>query len=190
MLILCAIILRQVCRRDSLHPTPTTKTMTLSLKRLSALEYPRACSAAALCAALFFAVTPLAVAQTGIGGQIGDPTGITLKFGVGYGAIDLAAGWDLGDHFSAQGHYLLGENRLPTPEADLRFFYGPGAYLKVRNNDGNDDGDADAGFSFNVGLGLYPTREIEIFGQITPRLQLIDETDFDFGGAIGLRYYF
>lgn len=137
-----------------------------------------------------FVFTPVALGQTGIGGQIGDPTGITVKFGVGHGAIDLAAGWDLGEHFAAQGHYLLGENRLPTPGADLRFFYGPGAYLKVRTDDnGNDDGNADAGLSFNAGLSLYPSNELEIFGQITPRLQLVDETDFDVGGALGVRFY-
>ncbi|MEM1042012.1 MAG: hypothetical protein AAGI91_05225 [Bacteroidota bacterium] len=125
-----------------------------------------------------------AAAQFGIGGQVGDPTGLALRFGAGPSAFDLAAGWDLDDdRLFVQGHLLLRERRVPGAAADLRYFYGPGAFLSAA-----DDRDTGVGFSFNAGLGFH-TGPIEIFGQLTPRLALAPDTDFDLGGALGLRYY-
>jgi hypothetical protein len=119
--------------------------------------------------------------QFGIGGQVGEPTGLTLKLGVGRGAIDLAAGWDLSDdHFFAQGHYLLAEQRLSGSPVGL--FYGPGLFVASREEN------TAFGLSLNVGLNYY-TGPFEIFGQVTPRLQLVDDTDFDLGAALGLRFY-
>ena len=127
-----------------------------------------------------------AAAQTtafGIGGQLGDPTGVAFRFGAGTSAFDLAAGWDLdADRIFVQGHLLLDERRLGTAPPDLRLFYGPGAFL------GAGDDDAALGFSFNAGLNIW-TGPLEIFAQLTPRLQLVEETDFDLGGALGIRYY-
>mgnify|MGYP007122496513 CR=1 FL=1 len=127
-----------------------------------------------------------AAAQTGIGAQVGDPTGITLKIGAGRGAVALAAGWDLGDddtQISLEGHYFLRETRIPG-EADLALFYGPGIFLKAR-----EDRDPSFGASFGIGLSLFATRDIEIYGLVSPRLQLVEETDFDLGGGVGARVY-
>jgi len=122
----------------------------------------------------------------GIGGQVGDPSGLTLKLGTGP-AFDLAAGWDLSgpDRLFVQGHLLLAERALTG--SPVGYFYGPGAFLATRERPGGDDVVA-AGLSFNVGLNYY-TGPVELFGQLTPRLRLVDETDFDFGGAVGLRFY-
>ncbi|HIG74144.1 MAG TPA: hypothetical protein EYQ24_06110 [Bacteroidetes bacterium] len=135
---------------------------------------------ALLLAALF--LTSAASAQTGIGAQLGDPTGVSLKFGAGSGSVALAAGWDLGDgddQLSLEGHYFLRETRIPG-DADLALFYGPGVFVQARENS-----DTAFGASFGIGLSLYATRDIEIYGLVSPRLQLIDETDFDLGGGIG-----
>ena len=119
----------------------------------------------------------------GIGGQFGDPSGLTLKFGSGSNAFDLAAGWDLDDYLFVQAHLLLRERRFPGSGANLAYFYGPGLFLGV-----SDRRDETFGFSFNAGIAYY-TGPIEIFGQLTPRLALAPGTDFDLGGAIGLRFY-
>jgi len=125
----------------------------------------------------------------GIGGQVGDPTGLTMRFGGATGgAVDLAAGWNLSnDAIFAQGHYLIAQNRLGTPPADLRLFYGPGLFVGVNDRPGRDN-ETSFGISFAAGLSYY-TGPVEIFGQLTPRLQLVDETDFQLGGALGLRFY-
>ena len=123
----------------------------------------------------------------GIGGQVGDPTGLALKFTSGARAFDLAAGWDLDNYLYVQGHLLLRERRLPGSTSDFRYFYGPGLFLSVRDTNREDD-DVNFGISFNAGLSYY-FDAFEIFGQLTPRLQLVDDTDFDLGGGFGIRFY-
>jgi hypothetical protein len=150
------------------------------------MRFPLALSALLL--ALLLAA-PTAQAQRGtfgIGGQVGDPTGLALKFTSGASAFDLAAGWDLDDYFFVQGHLLLRERRLSGTTSDIRYFYGPGAFFGVSDS-GRDD-DLALGFSFNAGLSLW-VDAFEFFGQLTPRLQLVEDTDFDLGGGLGVRYY-
>lgn len=119
----------------------------------------------------------------GIGGQLGDPSGLALKFGSGANSFDLAAGWDLDDYLFVQAHLLLRERRLPGSSTSLNYFYGPGLFLGV-----SDRRDEAFGFSFNAGIAYY-TGPVEIFGQLTPRLALAPGTDFDLGAALGLRFY-
>lgn len=150
----------------------------------------RALLSFALLVLLFLLSAPDVHAQRGtfgIGGQVGDPTGLTLKFASGARAFDLAAGWDLDDYLYVQGHLLLRERRLPGTASDFRYFYGPGLFLSVRDTNRDND-DVNFGISFNAGLSYY-FDAFEIFGQLTPRLQLVDDTDFDLGGALGIRFY-
>ena len=122
-----------------------------------------------------------AQAQLAVGGQLGDPTGLSLKAGAGPGALLLAVGWDLDDSVSAEGHYVLSARRVQGADADLRLFYGPGVFLQ------SGDGDADLGVSLGVGLETRLTREIELYGLVSPRLRLVDDTGFELGGGVGLR---
>lgn len=131
---------------------------------------------------IFFAAA--AEAQVGIGGQVGDPTGLSIKAGLGRGAIMGTVGWDLDDSITAEVHYLLRERRLSGTASDVRIFYGPGVYLRSPEN-----GDVVFGISLGAGLGIMVAREIEIYGLISPRLQLVEQTDFDLGGGIGARIY-
>ena len=133
----------------------------------------------AAAAAVLLAVP--AQAQFAIGGQVGDPTGLALKFGSGSGALLLAVGWDLDDSISAEGHYLLRNRRLQGSDTNLRLFYGPGVF--VRSNDNNTN----LGVSLGVGLEANLAREIEIYGLLSPRLRLVEDTDFELGGGVGLR---
>lgn len=127
---------------------------------------------------------PAASAQFAIGGQAGDPTGLSLKFGDGAGAVLIAAGWDLDglDRVAAEGHYVLRARPLQGART-VQLFYGPGVF--VRDSEASD---ADLGVSFGVGLEGDLTPEFELYGLLSPRLQLIDETDFEIGGGIGLRF--
>jgi hypothetical protein len=45
------------------------------------------------------------------------------------------------------------------------------------------------GISGNFGFNVF-VDQLEVYAQITPRLQLIEGTDADVGGGIGLRFYF
>ena len=135
----------------------------------------------ALLAALVACLVTPAQAQLAIGGQLGAPTGLSLKAGAGRGAVLLAVGWDLDDAVSAEGHYLLRARRLQGADADIRLFYGPGVFLQA------GDSRTNVGVSLGVGLETMLTREIELYGLISPRLRLIEDTDIDLGGGVGLR---
>jgi len=133
--------------------------------------------------------TPGLAQSVGLGGQIGSPTGVSLRIGSTGPAVDIAAGWNINnDHLFAQIHWVPSQIALGAAPATLRAFYGPGAYASVEGRQGRDDR-ARFGVSFNAGLSFWFSR-VEVYGQLTPRLQLIDSTDFELGGALGLRYYF
>jgi len=135
-----------------------------------------------LTAAAVLALALPAQAQFAIGGQVGDPTGLSIKAGAGPGALLLAVGWDLDDSISAEGHYVLSNRRIQGADANVGLFYGPGVFLKACDN-------CDTRFGVSLGIGLEAglTREIEVYGLVSPRLQLVEETEFDLGGGVGLR---
>ncbi|MGB3542902.1 hypothetical protein [Rubrivirga sp.] len=122
-----------------------------------------------------------ASAQLSIGGQVGDPTGLSLKLGSGQGALAIALGWDLDDSLKGEVHYLLSNNRLRSTRNPVYVFYGPGAFVDT------NDRRTRAGISLGVGLEAALTPDLELYGIVSPRLQLTDETDFEVGGGIGLR---
>lgn len=138
-------------------------------------------------------ISDLAVAQTrsatsiGLGGQIGDPSGVTLKFrdpgGISY---DFMAAWDTGDFFFLNVHGLF--ERHVGRHNNVHLFYGPGAYLGWRERSRRDD-DTIVGISATVGIGVI-LEQFELFGQLIPRLDLSPATDGDFGVGVGVRYYF
>lgn len=123
----------------------------------------------------------------GIGGQIGDPSGVTLKIYNPSGfSYDFLAAWDLDRFFFLNIHGLL-ERHIGQTQG-LHLFYGPGAFIGIRDRDPGDD-DVVVGISGSVGLG-YVLDRLEFFGQLTPRLALVPDTDGDIGGGVGLRFYF
>ncbi|MEO0557469.1 MAG: hypothetical protein AAF170_04715 [Bacteroidota bacterium] len=135
-----------------------------------------------LVALLALSFVPAASAQTSIGAQLGDPTGVSLKLGDGSGAILVGVGWDFSgdDAVNLEGHYLLRSRGLQG-NRQVRLFYGPGIFASF--------GDIQDAFGVSVGVGLETelVDSIEVYGLVSPRLQLINETDFDAGGGIGVR---
>ncbi len=127
-------------------------------------------------------------AQTlGIGAQFGDPTGLSVRLnnqgGINY---DIIASWDFEDYFFANVHGLWDKSLMKSP--NLSFFYGPGLFIGIRDRESRKD-DVIAGLSGSIGLSLYFNKRLELFAQVNPRLVLVDETDGDVGGGIGLRFY-
>jgi len=128
--------------------------------------------------------------SVGIGAQFGQPTGLTLKFYNATGmSTDILAAWDLDDFFFVNVHGLW-ERHLGN-SGRFHYFVGPGVFAGIRENgrEGTSSNDFSAGLSGTLGLNVILGR-VEIFGQVTPRLQLIDETNGAVGGGAGLRFYF
>jgi hypothetical protein len=139
---------------------------------------------------VFMALSSELYAQrVGIGGQIGDPSGISLRFQNGSAlGYDILAAWDLDDYFFVNVHGLWEHSLSEAPR--IHYFYGPGAFLGLRDNGRNDnDDDIYLGVSGALGLNLYIQR-LEIYAQVNPRISVVPGTDGDIGGGIGVRFYF
>lgn len=138
----------------------------------------------------------------GIGFQIGSPTGFTAKYYLGgSNAIDAAVGaWFDSLHLHAdylyEGGDLLGE-----PTLRLGWFIGAGGRIvfhdddRRRNNNNDpdeDDDDVDLGARFPVGLELR-FRELprfELFVEVAPGMEIVDDPGLTVDGALGGRFYF
>ena len=132
-------------------------------------------------ALLLLLSAPAVQAQVGIGGLLGDPTGVTVKLGGAHGAVAVDVG--LRSDLFVQAHYLLRERRVQGTQADIRFYYGPGAFFQDRSPD------FEVGLSAVLGLNIYLAPEFELFGQLGPRVRLSGNTGVDAAGAVGLRFY-
>lgn len=122
--------------------------------------------------------------RLGIGGQLGDPSGISLKLYQHSGfAYELLAAWDLDDFFFLNGHGLY---ERPIPDSPLRYYLGPGLLVGFRDRPNDDD--VVVGISGQFGINFFVER-FEVFLHLTPRLGILPDTDGDLGGGIGLRYY-
>jgi hypothetical protein len=124
--------------------------------------------------------------RTGLGGQIGTPSGVTLKLYQNPGfAYDFLAAWDFDNNFFLNVHGLY---ERPIPESPLRYYLGPGGYIGVRTHPQRDS-ELTVGLSATLGVNFF-VEQFEIFLQVTPRLDLAPATSGQFGGGVGLRYYF
>lgn len=126
----------------------------------------------------------------GLGGQIGEPSGVTLKvYNANSPSYDFLAAWDLDDFFFLNAHALFEQDiNAQNINQDLEWFIGPGAFVGVLDSPGESE--AVLGISGTIGLNFVVNRQFEFYGQITPRFSLIPDTDADIGGGLGMRYYF
>lgn len=136
----------------------------------------------------FSAAAQRSAGSAGIGAQFGQPTGLTLKIYNPSGmSIDFLAAWDLSDFFFLNVHGLY-ERPLGSTD-NLFYFVGPGAFIGVRDRGEFRDDDVALGISGTLGLSIV-FGPVELFGQVTPRLELVERTDGDVGGGAGFRFYF
>lgn len=117
----------------------------------------------------------------GPGGQVGDPSGLTVKYYPNrLMAYEAVLSYDLGDEFILFNARYLFEQ--PIPESPLHFFLGPGATFSA------EGGSSAVGASGTLGLNFYRER-FEVFLHVTPRLNIVPDTQGHFGGGVGLHYY-
>ena len=123
--------------------------------------------------------------RLGLGGQAGDPTGLTIKYYVSNNWSSVwVASWNLERslHFSTHLSY-----ERPIPDSPLHFYIGPGLFA-ARGNSSREQ-------RIRIGISLLPglnffTGHFEVFLQANPGLRLIPNLRLSTGGVVGLRYYF
>ena len=123
--------------------------------------------------------------RLGLGAQVGNPTGMTLKyyFRTNWSGVFLVS-WNL-DRFLLMDLHAIKEH--PIPDSPLRFFAGPGIF-SFRDSS-NRDSRFRFGLSVLTGLNFY-TGHFEVFLQTNPNIRLSPNLKLSIGGAVGLRYYY
>ncbi len=140
---------------------------------------------------LFFVLSVSSVSAVdrhfGLGAVLGEPSGITGKvFMTDNSAVDATLSWsfvkenlyvhsDYLQHFSG----IFGSD-VPT----LLAYVGIGGMIELKE-------DPKLGLRIPFGLSYtIPDTPVELFIELAPGMLLVPETDGDFTGGIGARYYF
>ena len=121
-------------------------------------------------------------ASTAVGVIVGEPTGISLKFG-NFPVIGIA--WSLDDYFHFHCDYWV---KNPHLKNSLDWYWGAGVKITGSKKPGDDR--IVLGFRLPLGIQYFFSKRWEIFVEIAPGMLIIPKTDFDFDGGIGVRYHF
>ena len=131
--------------------------------------------------------------EFGIGVIIGNPTGLSMKLWLdSQKALDGAAAWSFrgNDAMILQLDYLHHNlNALSTKSTKIPVFIGIGGRITFEEKFRDEH---DNRFGIRIPLGLtWLAKEIPMDVQfvIAPILDLVPDTELDFGGGICLRYY-
>lgn len=141
---------------------------------------------------------PSAVGQrtsgaAGLGGQLGEPSGVTFKvYNADAPSYEFLGAWSsVNDFFFLNAHALFEQPiTADNVEQPFEWFIGPGGFIGTFEGGGPFGGEAVLGISGTVGLQMEFADHFEVYLQATPRFALVPETDGDLGGGVGFRYYF
>ena len=137
--------------------------------------------------------------KLGIGLILGEPTGLSVKYWLDEEhAVDGAAAWSFwdGDGFQLQGDFLWHNfDLLDDPggvDGKLPVYYGVGARLKFRDDEGRRDNDGDTVFGIRVPLGLsylFDDKPFDLLAEIAPILDLAPDVELNVSLAVGMHFY-
>ncbi len=148
---------------------------------------------------VLFATNALAAGgkTVGIGVYAGDPDGITGKYMLKNSrAVAVGFGWkQTGDKEThIYGDYLLYKwNIIKIPEGKTALYFGAGGrYITYGDDDGKKKKkDDEFGLRIPVGIEYFFWKsQLGAFGEFVPVLNFSPDTEFEFGGAIGIRFFF
>ncbi len=126
----------------------------------------------------------------GLGIIIGEPTGLDMKWFLNdVNAIEGALAWSFsGDtdvHIQVDYLYHF-YDWIEVKKGLLPVFIGIGGRVAFR-----EDQDDKLGVRIPVGLSYeFDGGVVDVFGELVPVLDLVPDTDFEFEGAIGARFWF
>lgn len=132
--------------------------------------------------------------RVGLGIQVGDPSGISLKvyrrsatrkglLGT-VNAYSFLAAWNLDRFFYLNAHAL---RERALEDSPLNYYIGPGLIVGIRD-DTRSSNDFVAGVSAEGGLNFF-TERFEVFLGLTPWFRVLPDPGLYLGGGVGLRFY-
>ena len=141
---------------------------------------------------LSFSFLSTAVAQErgfGLGVIIGEPTGFSAKYWTSSStALDFGLGYSFTSTksvFYLHGDYIFHNSALIESTEKFIVYYGPGARLKVRENNSR------LGIRVVGGILWVPyNSRIDLFVELAPIIDVIPATKLDLAGGIGIRFFF
>ncbi|HEX7673778.1 MAG TPA: hypothetical protein VF412_06390 [Bdellovibrio sp.] len=133
-------------------------------------------------------------ADNALGVVIGDPTGISGRFGLDNAhSLEGAFAYSFGHYEGTEIHgtYLWDHARsFKTTEGPINMYYGLGARM-IFINHGDHDGDIALGARAPLGvLYNFNNPNIEVFAELALALDIVPSTDVDLDIGIGLRVRF
>jgi hypothetical protein len=133
----------------------------------------------------------------GAGIQLGDPSGITLKFGkTTPHSVHALFGWADDLNFHVQADYLWNKYRITNMDGEpLHGYFGIGGRIQDRDHDNNrrekDDSATAVGVRFPGGIRwLNHPQNLEVFGELSVAMDIIPRTEGDIDFGIGFHYFF
>lgn len=137
--------------------------------------------------------------KLGLGFILGEPTGFTVKYWLNEEhAIDGAAAWSFwdGDGFQLHSDFLWHNFDLLADAAGedgkLPVYFGAGARLKFREDEGRrgDDDHTVFGIRAPVGISyLFDGKPFDLFAEVAPILDLAPDVELNVSLAVGMHFY-
>ncbi len=136
----------------------------------------------------------LSARNLGVGVILGAPTGFSFKYWTGQrSAIDMAIAWDFDDDYiHLHGDYLY---HFPLHfegggRSQFLTYLGVGGRFKFRSGDGNEDKSM-LGVRGVGGIEFFPHgTPLDLFAEIAPVMNIIEETNLEVEAGIGIRFTF
>lgn len=127
----------------------------------------------------------------GAGGQIGSPSGVTIKvYNPNSISYDFLAAWNREDFLFLNAHGLYERPIALENVSGIEYFFGPGVFVGVQDLGEGGEEDVTFGVSARGGVNIPLIDRFEIYAQLTPRISLSPSTEGDLGVGVGVRYYF
>ena len=124
----------------------------------------------------------------GIGAQLGEQTGLSLKFYRPRGtSTEFLAAWDLDENMYFDVHAMY--ERHLDKRGMVHFLIGPGIFTEIFDRPEGQEDNISVGLSAKAGLGVLFNR-FEVFGHVIPQLELNPSTETHVRGGVGFRFYF
>ncbi len=144
--------------------------------------------ALALLIPALIAAKPAAADDVGLGIRLGEPTGFSGKFWTSRNnAVDVAASWSLhhNEDFQVSGDFVHHDYGVfDVDDGALGVYYGIGGRMLLR-----DRGDDRLGLRVPLGLSyLFPSRNVELFTEVAPTIDITPDTDGDIQGVFGVHF--